>query len=158
MPHPEQPDASPPENEQAESAPAPDQMASEEEGEPSLATLASEWLETLGKRIHAHADLVLAETKLALGTFMLMIFLAILSAGAVLFAWAFLMLAVAQVPLSLGVSPAVTALILLVAHGLLALALWRTANGLGRNMEFRATRRLLRPGPDPKDTMEHDEL
>ncbi len=158
MPHPEQPAAPTPEHEQADSAPAPDQTASAEEAEPSLATLASEWLETLGERIRAHADLVLAETKLALGTFMLMIFLAILSAGAVLFAWAFLMLAVAQVPLSLGVSPAVTALILVVAHGVLALVLWRTANSLGRNMEFRATRRLLRPRPDRDDTMKHDEL
>lgn len=116
--------------------------------EPSISLLASGWVEAVGARVRGHAELVLAETKLALGSFMLMIFLTILAAGALLFAWAFLMVAVAQVSLSFGVSPLVTALVLLAGHGLLALILWRTANGLGRNMEFSATRRLLSPAPE----------
>ena len=122
--------------------------SAETSAEPSMSALASEWFEAAGARVRGHAELVLAETKLALGTFMLMIFLTILAAGALLFAWAFLMVAVAQVSLSFGVSPLVTALVLLAVHGLLALILWRSANGLGRNMEFTATRRLLSPTPD----------
>ncbi|MEJ2161071.1 MAG: hypothetical protein P8X53_11415 [Chromatiales bacterium] len=113
-----------------------------------MSTLASEWIEAFSARVRGQADLILAETKLALGTFMLMIFLTILAAGALLFAWAFLMVAIAQVSMTFGVSPLVTALVLLAVHGLLALILWRTANGLGRNMEFSGTRRLLNPTPD----------
>jgi hypothetical protein len=123
-----------------------------------MSVLASEWLEAAGARVRGQVELLLAETKLALGTFMLMIFLTILAAGALLFAWAFLMLAVAQVSLSFGVSPLVTALVLLAVHGLLALILWRTANALGRNMEFRATRQLLNPNSDRVEASGHDEL
>ncbi len=123
-----------------------------------MSVLASEWFEAAGARVRGHAELVLAETKLALGTFMLMIFLTILAAGSLLFAWAFLMVAVAQVSLSFGVSPLVTALVLLAVHGLLALILWRSANGLGRNMEFSATRRLLSPGPGQDKDAGRDEF
>jgi membrane protein implicated in regulation of membrane protease activity len=124
------------------------QQSAHASDEPSVSTLASEWIEAFSARVRGQADLILAETKLALGTFMLMIFLTILAAGALLFAWAFLMVAIAQVSMTLGVSPLVTALVLLAVHGLLALILWRTANGLGRNMEFSGTRRLLNRTPD----------
>lgn len=150
----EQPAASPQEGARARAAPEDERPAAEREPasgddrDPSLSALASEWFDALGARVRGHADLVLAETKLAVGTFMLMIFLTILAAGALLFAWAFLVLAVAQVPLSMGLSVLATALILLGLHLLMALILWRTANALGRNMEFRATRRLLGPRPD----------
>jgi hypothetical protein len=119
--------------------------------EPSIQDLLSAWVEALGARVRGHADLVMAETRLALSTFLLMIFLTLLAAGAVLFAWAFLVLALAQVPLAAGASPLLTALILLAVHLLLAVILWRTASGLGRNMEFQATRRLLSPRGDGGD-------
>lgn len=126
--------------------------------DPSVSNLLSEWFDAVAARARGHADLVLAETKLALSTFMLMIFLTILAAGALLFAWAFFMVALAQVSLTIGVSPLVTALALLAVHGLLALFLWRTANRLGRNMEFRATRRLLTPQPDQVEVSDRNEF
>jgi hypothetical protein len=142
----------------AETAASPDDAearpAARDSGDPSISTLATEWLAAVGERVRGHADLLLAETKLALGTFVLMIFVAVLAAGAVLFAWGFLALAIAQIPLSMGVSPLVTALIMLALHLLLALILWRIASSLGRNMEFRATRRLLQPPPKDNDETE----
>ena len=75
-----------------------------------------------------------------------MIFLTTLAAGAVLFAWGFFVLA--QLPLGMGFSVVGTSLILLVVHGVLAWILWRFINSLSRNMEFQATRRLLRAGLD----------
>jgi hypothetical protein len=155
---PEQPATSAREGESPESAPGAEQAGpdhADEPGaaqpradEPSIQDLLSAWVEAFGARVRGHADLVMAETRLALSTFLLMIFLTLLAAGAVLFAWAFLVLALAQVPLAAGASPLLTALILLAVHLLLAVILWRTASGLGRNMEFQATRRLLSPRGD----------
>jgi uncharacterized membrane protein YqjE len=128
-----------------------------EPGDAALSALASEWLGAVGGRLRGCTDLVLAETRLALSTFLLMIFLTVLAAGAALFAWVFLVIALAQVPLGYGLSPAATALILLGLHLLLALILWRIANGMGRNMEFRATRRLLSTPAEPTRTPGGDE-
>ena len=143
---PDQTRAGPEPGTESDSAPDPEPSeAGQGSAEPHVSELASAWFEAVAARVRGQADLVLAETKLAVGTFMLMIFLTILAAGALLFAWAFFMVALSQLSLRFGVSPLVTALVLLAVHGLLALILWRTANGLGRNMEFRATRRLLSP-------------
>jgi hypothetical protein len=163
---PDEPAASAREGAQPESAPGAERAAADGEAEPSsppqadgpsISELLSAWVDALGARVRGHADLVMAETRLALSTFLLMIFLTLLAAGAVLFAWAFLVLALAQVPLAAGASPLVTALILLAVHLLLALILWRTVSGLGRNMEFRATRRLLSPGADGVERAGGDE-
>lgn len=169
MSQPEEPAASASHAEQAGAAPGTSAASDSEpeadpspsarsNDEPSVSNLVSAWFDAVAARVRGQADLVLAETKLAVSTFMLMIFLTILAAGALLFAWAFFMVALAQVSLNFGVSPLVTALVLLAVHGLLALILWRTANGLGRNMEFRATRRLLTPQPDRAEAADHNEF
>jgi hypothetical protein len=167
VPAPEEPVAPARNTEQAETAPSPGSTGPETKAgpdpssragaDPTVSNLLSDWFEAVAARVRGQADLVLAETKLALSTFMLMIFLTILAAGALLFAWAFFMVALAQVSLTIGVSPLVTALALLAVHGLLALILWRTANGLGRNMEFRATRRLFTPQPDGAEVTDRNE-
>lgn len=106
------------------------------------------WLGAVGERFRTSVDIAFAETRLAISTFMLMIFLSILAAGALLFAWALLLFAVAQWPISMGYSPVGAALILAIGHVLLGWLLWRFANALGHNMEFPETRRLLRPATD----------
>jgi predicted PurR-regulated permease PerM len=94
-----------------------------------MADLATGWVDAVGRRFRASAALALAETRLALSSFILMLFLTVLAAGALLFAW--------------GYSPIATAFALAVVHLGLAYALWRLANSLGQHMEFTETRRLL---------------
>ncbi len=139
----EQPRGSDPEREAPPGESQQQEQAEQERQEPGLSELAAEWVEAVGGRIRTSADLVLAETKLALSTFLFMIFLAILAAGAVLFAWGFLMLALARIPTAFGVPPSVSALVMFGIHLLLAFVLWRIANGLSRHMEFRATRQMF---------------
>ena len=111
--------------------------------EPATTELVADWLSSVSGRVRASARLVMAETKLAVTTFLLMIFLIILSAGAVMFAWCMLMLAAAQGLMALGL-PSLGAIgILFVLHGGIAYGLWRWANALSKHMEFRATRELL---------------
>lgn len=119
-------------------------LVEEEPREESLPQLLSGWLGSLTDRYRAIADLAFAETRLAVTTFMLMIFVSVLAAGALLFAWALLLFAIAQVPVAMGFSRVAAALILVVAHVLLAWILWRYANSLGKNMGFAETRRVLR--------------
>lgn len=114
-----------------------------EAGEQELAKVLSDWTSTLALRFRGSLRLALAETKLAVTTFVLMIFLVVLSAGAVIMAWALFLAALIQALSLAGVTLAVAIVILSVAHVLLAWMLWRMANRLGRHMEFRATRGLL---------------
>lgn len=112
-----------------------------EEGE--LAAVLSDWLGAVGLRLRGSLRLAMAETKLAVTTFVLMIFLVVLSAGALTVAWALLLLALVQALSLAGLKLAVAIAIVGAAHVLLAWLLWRFANSLGRHMEFRATRRML---------------
>lgn len=107
------------------------------------AGLISSWLAALGERFQTGAELALAETRLAITSFMLMIFLAVLAAGALLFAWALIVFAAGQWAVSAGYPPVATALVLGLVHVLLAWVLWTAANVLGRTMDFPETRRLL---------------
>ena len=119
-------------------------LVKEDSREESLPQLLSGWLGSVAERFNSVADLAFAETRLAITTFMLMIFVSVLAAGALIFAWALLIYAIAQVPIAMGFSRVAAALILVVAHVLLAWMLWRYANSLGQNMNFSETRRVLR--------------
>ncbi len=119
------------------------QAQSAETGEQELTQVLSDWASTLALRFRGSLRLALAETKLAVTTFVLMVFLAVLSAGAVIMAWSLLLAALIQALSLAGVTLAVAIAILSVAHVLLAWMLWRLANRLGRHMHFRATRGLL---------------
>lgn len=119
------------------------QARTAEDGERELAKVLSDWASTLALRFRGSLRLALAETKLAVTTFVLMIFLVVLSAGAIIMAWALLLAALIQALSLAGMTLGVAIGIFGVAHVLLAWILWRLANRLGRHMEFRATRGLL---------------
>jgi hypothetical protein len=121
-----------------------------------LPQLLSGWLGSLTDRYRAVADLAFAETRLAITTFMLMIFVSVLAAGALLFAWALLIYAVGQIPIAMGFSRVGAALILVAAHVLLAWLLWRYANSLGGNMNFPETRRVLRATAESTEEAKDD--
>lgn len=112
------------------------------------------WLDALGERFRTGAELALAETRLAVSTFMLMIFLSVLAAGALLIAWALLLFALAQLPMAMGLSPVAATLILVVAHVLVAWLLWRYANSLGDRMDLPETRRLMRSAAESAEEAE----
>jgi flagellar biosynthesis protein FliP len=128
-----------------EQPPAP---AVEEASDKGYADLAADWLRAVGDRFQTGAQLAIAETRLALSSFVLMIMLTVLAAGAILFAWGFLVIALAQLPIAMGMSRAATALVLVAVHLLIAFVLWRVINALGRNMEFAETRKLFRAASD----------
>lgn len=109
-----------------------------------LGSLFSDWAGALSERVTTGATLAMAETRLAISTFLLMVFVSVLAAGAILFAWGLLVYACLQVLIGAGVSAVVSALILVFVHSGLAFALWRMASSLMRNLEFTETRRLLR--------------
>jgi hypothetical protein len=131
-------------------------VVTEDPGEESLPQMFSGWLNSLAQRYRAVADLAFAETRLAITTFMLMIFVSVLAAGAIIFAWVLLIYAVAQVPIAMGFSRTAAALILVVAHILLAWLLWRYANSLGQNMNFPETRRVLLAATESNEEAEDD--
>lgn len=108
-----------------------------------LLPMTAEWFSALGERLGASAQLVMAETRLAVSTFLLMVFVVILAAGALLFGWGLLMVAAAQALSLAGVDLALAIGLLSVLHLGLAWGLWQFANRLGRYLEFRHTRRLL---------------
>ncbi len=108
-----------------------------------LADLYANWAKAFGLRWRASLKLAMAETRLALSTFIMMIFLVVLAAGAVVLAWALFVLALVQALSLAGLQLFVAVLVIAVAHLAAAWGLWRFANRLGRHMEFRATRSLL---------------
>lgn len=112
--------------------------------ERQLAGLLADWAGTFGVRLRACLRLAMAETRLAVTTFVLVIFLVVLAAGAVVLAWCLLLLALVQVLSLAGLSLALALVTVAVLHLAIAWALWRLANRLGRHMEFRATREALR--------------
>jgi hypothetical protein len=116
-----------------------------------IVTMATDWLDALGHRFSTGAALAVAETRLALSSFLLMLFLTVLAAGALLFAWGYLIYALMQVAISLGYSPVLTAFAFVIVHLGLAWLLWRTVSSLGRNMEFTETRRLFSAVDDDDD-------
>ncbi len=114
------------------------------------------WLDALGERFRTGAELALAETRLAISTFMLMIFLSVLAAGALLIAWALLLFALAQLPIAMGLPPVATTLVLVVIHVVVAWMFWRYSNALGNRMDLPETRRLMRSAAESVgETEEH---
>jgi len=120
--------------------------AGPDSGPADLATLAGQWLTAVGERWRLAGRLVAAEARLALSTFLLMIFGVMLAAGALLFAWGFAILALGQTLRLAGLDLAVVLSLLCLAHLGLAGGLWALSNRLGRHLEFAATRRLLASG------------
>jgi len=113
------------------------------EGEREVARLFSEWTHTLGLRFRGSLRLAMAETKLAVTSFVLMIFLVVLAAGAIILAWLLFLAALVQALSLAGLTLLLAIATVSALHVVLAWFLWRTANRLGRHMEFRATRRML---------------
>ncbi|MGA9575366.1 MAG: hypothetical protein WBS20_15605 [Lysobacterales bacterium] len=117
------------------------------EQDPGLSYLLADWANAAGDRLKAGANLVLAETRLAVSTFLLMVLVVMMAGGAFLFAWGLLILAMIEA-LSLAGLPLLAGIgVLFLIHLALAFGLLRFANSLGRHMEFTATRRLLGPKP-----------
>lgn len=114
------------------------------EAERELGALLAAWAQTVGQHLRGSLRLAMAETKLAVTTFALVIFLVVLAAGAVLLAWGLLLLAMVQALSLAGLSLLLAVLTLAGGHVAIAFALWRLANRLSRHMEFRATRGLLK--------------
>lgn len=108
-----------------------------------IAQLLSDWIDTAGLRLRGSLRLAMAETKLAVTTFALMIFLVVLAAGALVLGWVLLLAALVQILALLGLQLALAIAVMAVLHFVLAWGLWRLANRLSRHMEFRATRGLL---------------
>ena len=111
--------------------------------EEQIATLLSDWVRTVGLQIRSRVHLALAETKLAVTTFVLLIFLVVVSAGAVVMAWGLLLFAAVQALALAGLSLIFALIVASFLHLLAAWGLWRLANRLGRHMEFRASRGLV---------------
>jgi hypothetical protein len=121
-----------------------DSSADEAEGSHTgVIALTADWVEAVGQRFRSGAALALAETRLALSTFLMMLFLTVLAAGALLFAWGFLAYGLMQLLIAFGLSPLTTIIVLVLVHLGLAWLLWHVVNRLGRNMEFTETRRLF---------------
>lgn len=120
----------------------------EEASHKGYTDLIADWLAAIGNRFQTGAQLAIAETRLAISTFMLMIMLTVLAAGAILFAWGFLVMALAQLPIALGMSRIASALVMVGVHLLIAFILWRVIQALGRNMDFSETRKLFRTSDD----------
>ena len=105
----------------------------------SIVALVMHWVSLLGARIKLISELALAEAKLAVISFMLMAFLAMLGTASVIGAWGFLMAALIYGLLQLGFQ--IWAVLLAVGglHGLLAAVAFRGVVNLGKNLEFRQT-------------------
>lgn len=119
--------------------------------------LIADWFQSIGNRVQTGAQLAIAETRLAISTFMLMIMLTVLAAGAILFAWGFLVMALAQLPIAMGMSRIATAFVMVGVHLLIAFGLWLIIRALGRNMDFSETRRLFRTAADESREEVEDE-
>jgi uncharacterized membrane protein YqjE len=117
---------------------------SEDREEQPLVSQFSEWTETLGLRLRGSVRLALAETKLAFTTFVMMICLVVLAAGALILAWALLLVAAVQALALAGLQLLASMIVVAGLHVLLAWGLWRLANRLSKHMEFRATRKMLK--------------
>lgn len=126
-------------------------LTKSESSQGQAAGLFASWFDAVGERFRTGAELALAETRLAITSFVMMIFLAVLAAGALLFAWALLVLAAGQWVLSKGYPPVGTTLVLFAIHLLIAWLLWRAANALGQTMDFPETRRLLGSAADAEE-------
>jgi len=114
-----------------------------EPGDTGLVPLTAEWVHAIGERFGASAKLVMAETRLAVSSFLVMIFLVIPPAGAALFGWGLLLLALAQALSVVGMNLAAAVGMMSMLHLVLAWLLWNYANRVGQYLEFRNTRRLL---------------
>lgn len=115
-----------------------------QDGERELAAVLAEWADTVGLRFKGSLRLAMAETKLAVTTFALVIFLAVLSAGAVVLAWGLIVIALVQALSLAGLTLLLAVLAIALLHLAAAWSLWRLANRLSRHMEFRATRGMLK--------------
>ena len=114
------------------------------EAEAQLTEVISDWAGSLGLRLRGSLRLAMAETKLAVTTFVMMIFCVVLSAGALMVAWAMILMAIIEGLELAGLERALAIGLLGLAHGALAWLLWRLASRMSRHMEFRATRRLMK--------------
>lgn len=112
--------------------------------EGQLVELIGEWLATKGVRLRGSLRLAMAETKLAVTTFALVIFLVVMSAGFAVVAWGLMLLAMVQALSLAGLKLMFAIIVIALLNLALAWALWRLANHLTRHMEFRATRDALK--------------
>ena len=109
----------------------------------NIAELASDWFTTKASRVGTITRLAAAEARLAVVSVALMVFLAVLGAIFVFSAWGLGVAALVNVLLGFGWSLWTIFLGLALTHVLIAALLLRATMRLGRNVEFRATRKSM---------------
>jgi hypothetical protein len=118
-----------------------------QEQQPGLAGLLSDWFAAYGERMALVTRLVLAEARLAVSSFVLMMFLVMLAAGALMFAWGLVLFAAVRAFEMAGMSLIAGGVLMALLHLALALFFWHSAGRLGKRLDFAATRRVL--GSEP---------
>lgn len=128
---------------ETEVADKPAPVTESEAGPANIAELASDWFTTKTARIATISRLAAAEARLAAVSIALMAFLAVLAAIFVFSAWGLGVASLVNGLLAAGFALWAIFLGLAIAHIVIAILLWRSMMRLGRNVEFRATRRRL---------------
>ncbi|KAA9132711.1 hypothetical protein F3N42_05720 [Marinihelvus fidelis] len=111
------------------------------------AGLLTEWIAAYGQRFSSAAQLVMAETRLAITSFVLMVFGVVVAAGFLMFAWALVLYAGMRASALAGMPLVAIAVILALLHLGAAALVFRAVSRLGSRLEFEATREML--GTDP---------
>ena len=110
----------------------------------SLAGLATSWLSSVGARAQSTSALVIAETKLALLSVVVMVFLAVLAAVSVLASWGLLTAGLTIWAVQSGAPLWVALFGAGSVHALLGILAWRGVTRLSGYLEFSATREQFR--------------
>jgi ABC-type nickel/cobalt efflux system permease component RcnA len=118
----------------------------------SIVTLVADWMSATSSRFRLSTELVFAEARLAATSLTLMVLMGMLSALFILVAWGLVVAGLVAAALNFGISLWVTLAGLSLLHALGAWLLWRGAIGLGRYLEFAATRQQFRH----RQEVEHD--
>lgn len=110
---------------------------------PGLPQLLAEWCAAYGQRMTTAAQVVMAETRLAVTSFILMVFGVVIAAGLAMFAWGLLLYAGMRASALAGMPLVGTATALAALHALAAYLIWRAVSRLSQRFEFEATRELF---------------
>ena len=114
------------------------------ENEQGLAGLATSWLSSVGARAQSTSALVIAETRLALMSVVVMTFLALLAAVSVLAAWGLLTAGLTIWAVQSGAPIWAALLGMGCLHALLGILAWRGVTHFSAYLEFSATREQFR--------------
>jgi len=110
---------------------------------PGLPQLLTDWGAAYGQRFATGAKVVMAETRLAVTSFVLMVFGVMIAAGLAMFAWGLLLFAGMRAFTLVGMPLIATAIVLALLHLLAAFLIWRGVSRLSHRFEFEATREIF---------------